>query len=184
MIEDMYGLYKTLKNDGILFCFIGPISQSVVEGIGAALRHKMELAETTMTVSQRVFSIFVEQMQNVVSYSAEKVNKDDQADGDLRYGMIVVGQKDNGQFYIVSGNHIHKDDTGRIVGLLDSLKRMDKDELKALYKEQRKLGPPEGSKGAGLGLIETARKASQPIEYTLRASVEGVHDFLSIQAVI
>ncbi|MBU1247101.1 MAG: hypothetical protein KKB70_00270, partial [Proteobacteria bacterium] len=61
MIEDMYKLYQTLKNDGILFCFIGPISQSVVEGIGAALRHKMELADTTITVSQRVFSIFVEQ---------------------------------------------------------------------------------------------------------------------------
>ncbi|MBU1611021.1 MAG: SiaB family protein kinase [Proteobacteria bacterium] len=184
MIEDMYELYKTLKNEGILFCFIGPISQSVVEGIGAALRHKMELADTTITVSQRVFSIFVEQMQNVVNYSAEKVNKDEQIDGDLRFGMIVVGQKTNGQFYIVSGNHIHKDDTERIMGLLDTLKQMDKEELKALYKEQRKLSPPEGSKGAGLGLIETARKASQPIEYTLTSSVEGRHNFLSIQAVI
>ncbi len=42
---------------------------------------------------------------------------------------------------------------------------MSKDELKALYKEQLRAEPEEGSKGAGLGFMEIARRASKPIEF-------------------
>ncbi|SDU22525.1 SiaB family protein kinase [Desulfobacula phenolica] len=185
MINDMFPFYQTMKKEGIIFCFSGPTSQSVVEGIGDALRQKMELEAMTQTASRHVFSIFVEQMQNVVHYSAEKDDSDQQeTEGCLSYGIIVVGRDGKDKFYISSGNYIHKDDTRRIVDLLDKLKGMDKNELKIFYKEQRKLERRKGGKGAGLGMIETARKASRPIEYTLTGSTDKQHDFISIKAVI
>jgi type I site-specific restriction-modification system R (restriction) subunit len=181
VIDNLYKLYSDLKTDGIIFCFSGPTSQSVVEGIGEALRHKMELEETSMTVSHRVFSIFVEQMQNVVNYSAEKVQNTAEEDNDLSHGM-VVGKKGD-RFYVISGNYIARDDAARIAGILDRLRAMGREELKAYYKEQRRRDPEAGSKGAGLGLIETARKASEPLSYEL-AEVDDRHAFLSINAVI
>ncbi len=192
MIDNMFQFYQTMKKEGIIFCFSGPTSQSVVEGIGEALRQKMELeAMMTQTVSRHIFSIFVEQMQNVVHYSAEKVKHETDAKNDgeddkksLRYGMIVVGREENGQFYILTGNYIQKDDTKRLVALLDKLKKMNKDELKIFYKEQRRRERREGSKGAGLGMIDTARKSTKPIEYTLTGTNDGKHDFISIKAVI
>ena len=42
---------------------------------------------------------------------------------------------------------------------------MNKEELRALYKEQLRAEPEEGSKGAGLGFMEIARRASKPIEF-------------------
>ena len=227
MINDMFQFYQAMKKEDIIFCFSGPTSQSVVEGIGEALKQKMALETMTQTISRHIFSIFVEQMQNVVHYSAEKVNKDreiedwletegsttegsttegyletergkteggktekgletdgGQMEGGLRYGIIVIGRLESGEFYILSGNYIHKNDTKRVVALLDKLKGMDKNELKAFYKEQRRLERREGAKGAGLGMIETARKATRPIEYTLTGSNDGQHDFISIKAVI
>lgn len=182
MIDNLYAFYRDLKLDGIIFCFSGPTSQSVVEGIGEALRHKMELEETSMTVSHRVFSIFVEQMQNVVNYSAEKAPGADDVERDLRNGMVVVGKRDD-SFYVISGNYIARDDAARLAATLDRLRAMDKEELKAFYKEQRRREPETGSKGAGLGLIETARKASQPLNYQV-AEVDDHYSFLSINAVI
>lgn len=187
MINDIFEFYQTMKKEGIIFCFSGPTSQGVVEGIGEALRQKMELEPMKQTVSRHIFSIFVEQMQNVVHYSAEREIKGQgiqEGEGDLRYGIIVVGRLEHGEFYIISGNYIHKDDTKRVVALLDKLKGMDKNELKSFYKEQRRLERREGSKGAGLGMIESARKASRPLEYILSGSNEGSHDFISIKAVI
>ncbi|MEW5772248.1 MAG: SiaB family protein kinase [Thermodesulfobacteriota bacterium] len=181
MIDNLYGLYRGLKQDGIIFCFSGPTSQSVVEGIGEALRHKMELEDTSMTVSHRVFAIFVEQMQNVVNYSAEKAQGAADEEGDLRNGMVVVGKKGE-RFYVISGNYIAREDAARIAAILDRLRGMGREELKAFYKEQRRREPEAGSKGAGLGLIETARKASE-ISYEL-ADVDDEHSFLSINAVI
>jgi len=44
--------------------------------------------------------------------------------------------------------------------------RKDKDQLKAYYLEQHRKGPDASSKGVGLGLIETARKAIW-LEYSI-----------------
>ena len=184
MINDMFQFYQTLKKEGIIFCFSGPTSQSVVEGLGDALKQKMEMASMTSTASRHIFSIFVEQMQNVVHYSAEKVRGAQQTEEELRYGTVVVGKVEKDEFYIVSGNYIHKEDTHRLITLLDKLKKMDKNELKIFYKEQRRCERREGGKGGGLGMIETARKASWPLEYKLSASNDGNHDFISIKAVI
>ena len=42
---------------------------------------------------------------------------------------------------------------------LEALRKMDSAELKSAYRNRLKDGPPEGSKGAGLGFIEIARKS-------------------------
>ena len=44
---------------------------------------------------------------------------------------------------------------------------MDKQELKQYYKQQLKADVPPGSNSAGLGLIDMARKASRPLEYSI-----------------
>ncbi len=178
---DAYSFYQGMKADGIIFSFTGPTSQGVVEGIGEVLRRKMELEETRMSVSLKVFSIFVEQMQNVLNYSAEKEPPDVGEDNELHYGMVAVGKKDD-HFYILSGNYIQKKDTQRFRSLLDRLITMDKDQLKSFYLEQRRKEPDSTSKGAGLGLIETARKATK-LEYFV-VDADHDRDFITINAVI
>ena len=178
---DAYDFYRNMKSDGIIFSFTGPTSQSVVESIGELLRRKMELEETKMSVSLKVFSIFVEQMQNVLNYSAEIEPSEVEGNNELHYGMVTVGKK-NGRFFIVCGNYITKNDTNRFKSLLDRLAVMDKDELKSFYLEQRRKEPDVSSKGAGLGLIETARKASH-LEYFI-SEVDDDRNFVTINAVI
>jgi hypothetical protein len=180
-MSDAYTFYRNMQEDGIIFSFTGPTTQSVVEGIGEVLRRKMELEETKISVSMKVFSIFVEQMQNVLNYSAEKEPPKVEDDNELHYGMVTVGKKD-GHFYILSGNYITKQDTKRFCSLLDRVIAMDKDQLKAFYLEQRRKGPDASSKGAGLGLIETARKATR-LEYFI-ADADDDRNFITINAVI
>jgi hypothetical protein len=61
---------------------------------------------------------------------------------------------------------------------------MDKLELKAAYKEQLRKPREEGAlSGAGLGLIDVARKSSQPLAATL-SDLGGGRVFLSVRAVI
>ena len=48
---------------------------------------------------------------------------------------------------------------------LAEIAALSPDELKALYRQKLKEDPDVDSKGATLGLIEIARRASAPIEY-------------------
>lgn len=182
MLEDVMAFYENLCRESIIFCFNGPISQSLIEGIGDVLRQKMKLEDTSTGVSQKVFGIFVEQMQNVINYSAEK--KQEQLNGsvDVRSGVLIVTHK-NGRYCIYSGNYIKNSEKAYLSEQLDLLKSMNQAELKAYYREQRKNPPPEGSKGAGLGFIETARKASEPLEYKLQIKDEDMA-FFSLKALV
>ena len=44
---------------------------------------------------------------------------------------------------------------------LEDLKNMSEDDIKAFYKQKLRAEQEEGSKGAGVGLIEIARKSSE-----------------------
>ena len=65
---------------------------------------------------------------------------------------------------------------------LSRIREMSKDELKALYKEQLRADPEEGSKGAGLGFMEIARRASKPIEFDFTDL--GDYTFFALKATI
>jgi hypothetical protein len=56
-------------------------------------------------------------------------------------------------------------DAQLLASRIEPLNRMNKDELKAAYKEQLKKARGSDCPSAGLGLIDMARKASAPIEY-------------------
>jgi hypothetical protein len=55
-----------------------------------------------------VFAIFVEQMQNMIRYSAEKDPPDapPETPHELRYGVLTIGQE-NGEYVVHAGNLVH-----------------------------------------------------------------------------
>ena len=55
---DLFNFYKDLKNDGIIFCFSGPTSQGIVEGVGEALKQRMQIEETSGKTARNLFSVF------------------------------------------------------------------------------------------------------------------------------
>jgi hypothetical protein len=160
MLESLNNYKQSLDNEGIIFTFCGPMSHDIVEGIGGALRNKMAEDEVSRVVSLKVFSIFVEQVQNVINYSQERVP----SNSEMSFGIVVVGEKNN-KFFIMGGNRIENSKVPKLQENLKELQGMNKDELKELYKRKRKEGADKDSKGAGIGFIEMARKSSEPIEF-------------------
>jgi len=157
-------LLEGLKENRIILYYTGFFSQRIIEEIGETLKVKMEMDETAPNVAQKVFSIFIEQVQNVINYSIEKViNKE----GNIEYktGYVTIGQENNDNFYIISGNIIGIDEKSRIVEYIDKINQMDIAELKNFYKQKMKNSAGANKKSAGIGLIDMLRKSSKPIEY-------------------
>lgn len=181
MMHEIQGFYEQLKRDGIIFSFSGPVSQSLLEGIGQTLRQKMSLEDTSTNVTQKVFSIFVELMQNVINYSAERFTCGEE-DQEISFGVLIIG-KDGDRFYIQCGNYIEPEQEAGLREQLTTIQSMDKDALKQYYKEQRRKEKAATSKGAGLGFIEMARKASEPISFEIAPTSEG-KPFFVVNAII
>ena len=126
----------------------------------------------------------VELSQNIIRYSAERA-QDPLRSGngnELGFGIIAIGCH-NKRYTVTSGNLI---DNGRVEPLrrlLERLKTMDREQLRCLFLEQRKSSPPDGSLGAGLGIIDISRKAGEPVEFEFRPVDDRV-SFFSIKIVI
>jgi hypothetical protein len=179
---NLYEFYQAAKAENIILYYCGPIAHASVEGVAQTLRKNLEYEEAGNQVAQSVFSIFIEQVQNVLNYSAEKPPSFKMAEDDLKVGMVVIGHENAG-YYILCGNKVFNSDIGILQEKIDFLCHMNKEELKALYKERRRMDPGPGSKGAGLGLIEMARKSSEPLEYDF-IPIDDEFSFFTIRAAV
>jgi hypothetical protein len=182
MTIDMLDFYNRVLENRIIFCFSGPMSQGVLEGIGEALKIKMEEEEADKKIVRKVFSVFVEQMQNVISHSADKIRGLPETDVELRCGIVLVGLENN-RFFVRSGNCINKDEAEPLSKFLQALQQMDKEELKAYFKQKRREESSEDGKGAGLGFIVTARNATVPLEFDI-TPLRGDLCFFSLKVII
>lgn len=181
---DLYDLYQELKGKRIMFCYSGPIAHAGIEGIGQTLRMNLEYDDAGNATTIAVFSIFVEQVQNILNYSAEKLeNAAEDPENELRIGVVVIGREEDGSYFVYCGNRIYNKDIPELKKKIEEIRCLSKEELKVLYKERRKMEPPPGSKGAGLGLVEVARKAGKPIEYSFR-EIDDEFSFFVIKVVV
>lgn len=183
VVDGMYEFRNYLQSQGIMFCYSGYVTEEILSGIGEALKRKMALDEADTKTTRGVFSVFVEQMQNVIRYSAEiEAKEGEQRNLEMRYGVLTVGKTD-GRFFVTCGNLVRKDDVDRLEGALQEIQTMDKSQLKDLYKRKLRGPTPEGSKGAGVGFIDIARRASGPINFSFEDVAEK-HAFFTLKAFV
>ena len=181
-------LRSMLHTQGVIFAYSGYVTEPVLSGVGEALKQKLTIDDADTKTLRSVFAVFVEQMQNIIRYSAEKAHpaplpkSERGALMEIRYGILTIGREGDG-YVVCAGNLIQQSDVERLRERLNRIRGMSKEELKALYKEKLRADPEQGSKGAGLGFIEVARRATQPIEFDF-AEVDDGHAFFALKATI
>ena len=155
--------HKLLEQRRTFFCYSGLLSEDVLSTFSGIVREQMSEMEDDTEITKRVFGIFVEQAQNVIRYSKDRI-----AEGGT--GTVAISRAEDG-FLIEAINPMDDENAEGLQKNLDELKAMDSKELRKAYKQRLREGPPEGSKGAGLGFIEMARKADR-FEFDFGGSTE------------
>ncbi len=183
LAESMFEFRNALHDRGVIFCYSGYVTEPVLSGIGGALKQKLKLEDADTNTMRNVFAIFVEQMQNIVRYSAEWESEGTEGDRtEIRYGVLAIGMED-AKFFVSCGNKIHNSDGDRLRNRLGELQTMDKKTIKSLYKEKLR-GPTEAtSKGAGLGFIEIARRSTEIIDFSFM-ELDDKFAFFSLKAYV
>lgn len=181
LAQSYYNTQQSLLSQGIMLSYTGYVSEGVLFSLGEALKQKLSLDNADKNVTKRLFSVFVEQVQNMIRYSAER-----QEGGtppiELSVGLIVVGREQE-ELFVVCGNVVSEKARAKLTERLTNLAAMDKEQLKQHYRERLKEEPDVESKGASIGLIEIARRASRPVEFDFH-SLDGEMSFFCLKAYI
>ena len=176
---NLFELRTHFNRSNILLCFNGPISRSLIEEIGNALKNYLQADQAQPNAAMDVFSVYIEMTQNIRHYAL--AHQYDEIDSSA---TVVVARDDDQHYVVQSGNLVEAGDGQVLMAHVHALAQMDKVALKAAYKTQlRQPRSESASSGAGLGLIDIARKSVQPLSATL-TEVEGGRCFFSVRAVI
>jgi hypothetical protein len=157
---DINAVQQMVDNDGIVFLsYGGYLSQTLISGMTEALEKEAEDNGITMSVSNNLFTIFIELSQNMMNYS--KTLNEDKIKAQ---GLILVSKDSDFNYHIHSQNIVSLADKEKIEPKLLEIQSLDKDGIKKRYRELRKSGQNTHGKGGGIGFYEIAKKCDN-IEY-------------------
>jgi hypothetical protein len=124
-----------------------------------------------MSIKKKVSFLMAECFQNVIRYGEELTSDDFLQDGS---GYFMTRNYNN-KFYIASGNLVEQNKILLLKEKIENINKLSREELKQLY--MRVLGTDEftAKGGAGLGLIEMARKSGRKLE----AEFEMINDLMA-----
>ena len=68
MNNDTIQLLELMLNRGTFFCYAGPLSEEVLTSLSSVVKDQLTETDSTSPITNKVFSIFVEQAQNIIRY--------------------------------------------------------------------------------------------------------------------
>ena len=131
-----------------------PDFTQLIEEIRSALKNYLQVSQAHISAAMDVFSVYIEMTQNIRHYALAR-GYDELAGS----ATVVVARDADGRYLVQAGNMVEKEDGEKLLARVDHLAAMSPAELKAAYKTQlRQPRPEDAVTGAGLGLIDIARK--------------------------
>ena len=138
----------------------------------------LELAETNMNITgestaiqKRVFFIMVESLQNITRHQESDLPETNE------HPSFFVMQNIERDYHITSGNIIENRNVTELRQKLDKVNAMGAEELKDYFREMIATSTISEKGGAGLGLIEMARRSGNKLAFDFKTVNELVSYF-------
>lgn len=157
------GPFSAPHYDVVALQYTGFFSQNNITAMGEVIRLYLEQQEKSFSTRRKLFSVFIEMVQNILRYSSDS-RALARAYDKMRFGSVTLGI-DNDRYVCESTNLIRPEDILRLREYLETIRTMSADEIKLTYKASLRAERPVWSKGANIGLLTLARDASEPLEF-------------------
>lgn len=155
----IYGLFKDMIKYNINYGYRGLFTRAVTDGFISFAQSIFDLTDVSRKMKKRVFYILVECVQNITRH--QEIPDEDPPESD---GIFFIQSIDE-LYNISQGNLIVNEHIDSLKEKLDNINKLDKDELKAYYQTVLRETVISSKGGAGLGLIEIARKSGHKIRF-------------------
>lgn len=159
-LEFVYSFNESMESKDVKLVYKGEITHQVTKAFTSITETNMMVEEEPNSVQKKVFHVIVEFLQNI-SKHADYMGDESHEEGS---GVFLLC-KDDENYVITTGNILMKQKEAAIGEVLDKINSLDKEGLKALYKQQIKEGRLSDKGGAGLGFIDIAKKTGNPLDY-------------------
>lgn len=158
-IKSVLTIYDELVTNGISLVYLGEFSHQITKMFTSMAEDDMDKNQEELSVKRKVYHVMVETLQNMNKHSDEIAEQ-----GSIGKGLFMIGKKDD-TYYVITSNKVSREKQPVLEDMLERINAASKAELKEMYRKQIKEGKLSNKGGAGLGLIDIARKTTGKHDY-------------------
>ena len=155
----IFKLFKAMQKDNLNYIYRGVFTAKITDNILALAESNLVKKEDPRALKRKVYNVMVEGLQNITKHQA-----DIDEDVENNNGVFVL-KKEYAKYFITTGNLIENDNIDGLTEQIEQVNKLDKDGLKAYHRKVLIDGKISSKGGAGLGLIDMARKSGNKLLY-------------------
>lgn len=160
-----FKLFKGMLKGNLNYIYRGVFNHSITDNVLELAESNIMDAEQSSSVRKKVYNIVVESLQNITKHQeSDKDNIDNSA--------IFAVQRKGEDYFVTTGNSVTEEAIIPLRSRLEMINSMSKDELRAFYKARLTTGQISDKGGAGLGLIDMARKSGSKLSYDFKKQAD------------
>ena len=180
MATSTFDLYNLMERDNVLLAFKGTVTSELLSSVFQIMESKMDDLNDSPATKKKVFNVLVECLQNLYHHidDFDKENVILDSTGDKKSAIFSILRNDDSN-NIVTGNFIFPKNVDEITKKINYINSLNRDELKAYYKEVLNNGKLSEKGGGGLGLIDIAKKSRNKLQYSFR-EIDDDYSFFTL----
>jgi hypothetical protein len=156
-------IYENIIANGINLVYIGKFNHNIVKMFSSMAEEDMNSVAVDIGTKKRVYHTMVEILQNMNKHSDEIADA-----GHVGRGLFMIGKKGN-NYFIITSNKIKNSNVKSLKDSIEIINNSTLEELNDLYTAQLRFGRITEKGGAGLGLLDIARKTNKALQYNFIA---------------
>lgn len=172
-IDEAIGYHQRMIDENILVIHKGDFSQDAIFPVLKIIEENLQREKKDAASKKKIFHILVELLQNISRHCVKVGNK--------KEGIFMIGKSDN-YFVVNTGNLIANEQVDQLKEHIDNINSLNSKELKELYLNKLRDRNMPNNGGAGIGLIDIARRLISPLNYSIQ-KVDEQKSFLSLNVI-
>ncbi len=158
-IKSVLNVYDEMSENGISIVYLGEFHHQITKMFTSMAEEDMDRKDEEKSTIRKVYAVMVETLQNMAKHSDEITDR-----YNIGKGLFMIGNKDS-TYYIITSNKVTNEKKMDLEKAVKQVNSASKEELKEMYRKQITEGSLSEKGGAGLGLIEIAKRTRNKLVY-------------------
>lgn len=167
-MTDAYQYYQTMHNDKIMLCYKGKLTSELIFTLLQFAEAKFYALKTDYSTRKKIINILIETLQNIYHHSDSNQEEEQEA-------LVMIG-KEHDNYIVITGNYVAQDNVEGLINRIREANELNDQALREKYRDvldaKTKTEPQVGI-GAGIGILDIARRSGQKIDYSLHSTKDN-----------
>jgi hypothetical protein len=176
-VEGIEVIYDNFISNGINLMYIGKFNHNIVKMFSSMAEDDMKVGDVDLNTKKRVYHTMVEILQNMNRHSDEIAEA-----SHIGRGLFMIGKKKD-NYYIITSNKIKNSNIKSLKDSIEIINGSTLEQLNDLYANQLRFGKITERGGAGLGLLDIARKTNKALQFNF-LPINKYYSYFNLKVVI